>query len=55
MIFWPNKIINAELLESSDMSDIKPTIKQRKWRWLEHTLRKGHDDLTNQALTWNLH
>ena len=35
------------------MSDIKLTIKQRKWRWLGHTLRKGHGDLTNQALTWN--
>ena len=30
-------------------------IKQRKWRWLGHTLRKGHGDLTNQALAmaWN--
>ena len=28
-------------------------IKQRKWAWMGHTIRKGHDDLTNQALTWN--
>ena len=35
------------------MSDIKLTIKQRKFRWLGHTLRKGHGDITNQALTWN--
>ena len=35
------------------MSDIKLTIKQRKWRWLGHTLRKEHDDLTNQVLLWN--
>ena len=34
------------------MSDIKLTIKQKKWRWLGHTLRIGHDDITNQALTW---
>ena len=27
--------------------------KQRNWKWLGHTLRKGHVDLTNQALTWN--
>ena len=52
-IFWPNKISNTELLERSDMSDIKLTIKQRKWRWLGHTLRKGHDDITNQSLKWN--
>ena len=25
---------NTELLERSDMSDIKLTIKQRKWRWV---------------------
>ncbi len=52
-IFWPNKISNTELLERSDMSDIKLTIKQRKWRWLGHTLRKGQDDITNQSLKWN--
>ena len=45
-------ISNAELLERSDMSDIKLTINQRKWRWFGHTLRKGHDNVTNQALTW---
>ena len=28
-------------------------IKQRKWAWLGHTIRKGYGDLTNQALTWN--
>ncbi len=48
-IFWPNKISNSELLECSDMSDIKLTIKQRKWRWLGHFLRKGQDDITNQS------
>ena len=52
-IFWPNKISNTELLERSDMSDIKLTIKRRKWRWLGHTLRKGQDDITNQSLKWN--
>ena len=35
------------------MSDTKLTIKQRKWRWLEQTLRKGQDDITNQSLKWN--
>lgn len=34
------------------MSDNK-LIKQRKLRWLGHTL-KGNGDLTNQVLTWNL-
>ena len=48
-----NKISNTELLERSDMSNIKLTIKQRKWRWLGHTLRKAQDDITNQSLKWN--
>ncbi len=52
-IFWLNKISNIELLERSDMSDIKLTIKQRKWRWLGHTFRKGRDNITNQSLKWN--
>ncbi len=47
-ITWPNKILNTELLERSDVSR-----KQRKWRWLGHTLRKGQDDITNQSLKWN--
>ena len=54
-IFWPNTITNKELLERSDMIDIKSTIKQRKWRWLGHTLRKSPDDITRQALRWNPH
>ena len=37
------------------MIDIKSTIKQRKWRWLGHTLRKSPDDITRQALRWNPH
>ena len=54
-IFWQHKISNTELLERSDMSDIKLTIKQRKWRWLGHTLWGGQDDITNQSLKWDPH
>ncbi len=42
------------MTDMSDMSDIL-TIKQRKWRCLGHTLRKGQDDITNQSLKWNPH
>ncbi len=35
------------------MSDIELTIKQRKWRWVGHILRKGLGDFTNQTLKWN--
>ncbi len=52
-IFWPNTITNAELHLRSEMKEIKFVIKQRKWRWLGHTLRKGPEDITKQALRWN--
>ena len=52
-IFWPNIISNIDLLMRSEMKEVKYVIKQRKWRWLGHTLRKGPDDITKQALRWN--
>ena len=52
-VFWPNTISNKDLLERSNMNEIKMVIKQRKWRWLGHTLRKGPEDITKQSLRWN--
>ena len=54
-IFWPNIISNKDLLLRSDMKDIRSVIKQRKWRWLGHTLRKSPQDITRQALHFNPH
>ena len=28
-------------------------IRRRKWRWVGHTLRKAHTNVTRQALEWN--
>ena len=28
-------------------------IKQKKFRWLGHTLRKDNDDITKYSLVWN--
>ncbi len=36
-------------MERSDISDITLSIKQRKWRWLGHTVRKEHDDIINKS------
>ena len=52
-IFWPNTISNSNLLARCDMNAVKFIIRQRKWRWLGHTLRKGPGDITQQALRWN--
>ncbi len=34
------------------MIEIKMVIKQRKWKWLELTLRKGPGDITKQSPRW---
>ena len=52
-IYWPNTISNRDLLLRSNMTGVKTIVRQRKWRWLGHTLRKGQEDITKHALRWN--
>ena len=52
-IFWPNLISNVNLLARCNMKEVRHMIKERKWRWLGHTLRKDPTDITRQALRWN--
>ena len=52
-IYWPNTISNRDLLLRSNMTGVKTIIRQRKWRWLGHTLRKTQEDITKHALRWN--
>ena len=35
-------------------TEISIQIKRRKWNWLGHTLRKGHDTIEREVLDWNL-
>uniref|UniRef100_A0A183KI56 Uncharacterized protein n=1 Tax=Schistosoma curassoni TaxID=6186 RepID=A0A183KI56_9TREM len=28
-------------------------IRKKRWKWIGHTLRKAHNCVTRQALTWN--
>ena len=45
------RISNTELLERNDMSYIRLTIKQRKWRWLGYNMRRRDDiNIANQFL-----
>ena len=33
--------------------EMSTKIKRRKWKWIGHTLRKGHEAIEREALDWN--
>jgi hypothetical protein len=53
-IHWPEVISNEELLRRAEETEISIQIKRRKWNWIGHTLRKGHDTIEGEVLDWNL-
>lgn len=52
--FWPEKIINEELLSRCNQEDIVTIIRKRRWRWIGHVLRKDPQSATRIALHWTL-
>uniref|UniRef100_A0A034VWX2 LINE-1 reverse transcriptase-like protein n=1 Tax=Bactrocera dorsalis TaxID=27457 RepID=A0A034VWX2_BACDO len=52
-IFWPKVISNANLWTVTKQLPIHIEIRRRKWKWIGHTLRKPHDDISRTALDWN--
>jgi len=52
-IQWFDKVPNQELWRRASQEPVAVHIKRRKWRWIGHTLRKGQDNITRQALEWN--
>ena len=52
-IFWPVQISNQELQARAKQKPIELEIRQRKWRWLGHTLRRPAIDIAKAALEWN--
>ena len=52
-IRWPDRISNEELWMRAGQEPMEVQIRQRKWRWIGHTLRKSPSSITRQALTWN--
>ena len=52
-IRWPETIRNEELWERTRQRPVDIEIKQRRWRWIGHTLRKPPTNTTRQALKWN--
>lgn len=52
-IWWPRLITNERLWEITNQREISKEIRQRKYGWLGHTLRKDTNDIAHAALTWN--
>ncbi|XP_060559944.1 uncharacterized protein LOC132719985, partial [Ruditapes philippinarum] len=52
-IRWPEKISNEDLWRRTCQQPLDVLTRQRKWRWIGHTLRKPPTSITRQALLWN--
>ena len=52
-IRWPERISNEDLWRRTKQQAMDVQIRQRKWRWIGHTLRKPPSSTTRQALLWN--
>ena len=52
-IYWPEIISNEELWRNTGQVEVNLEIRERKWRWLGHTLRKPNDAIEKKALEWN--
>jgi hypothetical protein len=52
-VWWPNVISNKDLYKRCTIKPIPLIIKERKWQWIGHTLRKEPDEICRQALDWN--
>ena len=50
---WFDKVKNTDLWERASQKPMDVQIRERKWRWLGHTLRKDHGNTTRKALDWN--
>ena len=46
-------ISNEELWRRTEEIEMSTQIRRRKWNWMGHTLRKGHEAIEREALDWN--
>ena len=51
-IFWPNTISNNDLHARTNCTPIAQQVRQRRWRYIGHTLRKQRTALPRIALRW---
>ncbi|XP_045206012.2 uncharacterized protein LOC123558200 [Mercenaria mercenaria] len=49
----PKRISKEELWTRTKQKSVILTIEERKWRWLDHILRREQTTITHQALVWN--
>ena len=52
-VWRPETISIEQLLQHTCQMLVEQDIRQRRWKWIGHTLRKSVDSNTRQALTWN--
>ncbi|VDP00733.1 unnamed protein product [Schistosoma margrebowiei] len=52
-IRWPDNINNNVLWERTNQIPAEEEIRKKRWKWIGHTLRKAHNCVTRQALTWS--
>ena len=52
-IRWPDRISNQDLWKRTRQKPITTTIKERKWKWIGHTLRRDQPNITRHVLDWN--
>lgn len=52
-VHWPVTISNADLWQATDKLPANEEIRQKRWMWIGHTLRKPVNNITRQSLKWN--
>jgi len=45
-IYWPHIITNGKLWRFKEQGKNETTIEQRRWKWIDHSLRKERDNTT---------
>jgi hypothetical protein len=51
-IWWPKIISNEDLWKLTESGDINVEIRQRKFGWIGHTLRKDRSEICAGAPQW---
>jgi hypothetical protein len=52
-IKWPERISNQDLWQRTRQEPIVNTIQTRKWKWVEHTLRRTETSIPRHGSDWN--
>ena len=52
-IHWSEKFSNRILYQQSNQKEVDISIRERKWKWISHILRRFADKTIRQALEWN--